>query len=39
MNEKYEEEVARQFYWNHCKWWYKMTKKEKLKYILDNLNV
>lgn len=38
MNEKYEEEIARQFY-RKSNFWYKMTNQEKIKYLLDNLNV
>ena len=35
-NEKYKEEVARQFAWDNCKWWYAMTLKEKMKCVLEN---
>ena len=35
-NEKYKEEVAKQFAWNKCKWWYAMTLKEKIKYVLKD---
>lgn len=24
--------------WQNCEWWYKMTKKEKIKYILERNN-
>tara|TARA_B100000242_G_scaffold219208_1_gene160387 strand:+ start:223 stop:375 length:153 start_codon:yes stop_codon:yes gene_type:complete len=36
INDKWEEEVARQFPWDKCEWWNVMTEEEKIKYLFKD---
>ena len=36
INDKWEEEVVRQFPWDKWWWWTKATEKEKTEYILKS---